>query len=157
FFAPRPQSAAATATGRAAFERRLRRHISDLLWHEYRGLTAPMLRRVLHGEDSWYSPRLGRRRRLWPSLLHHRLRGAIIGVRLTAVESALATLAAARVVAQVDGRWRLVEHIAADEARAARESARAASRGRNAVNGEAETQRVSGASATGGSAVGADR
>ncbi len=125
FFTPRPQPAAATATGRAAFERRLRRHISDLLWHEYRGLTALMLRRVLNGEDSWYSPTLRRRRRLWPSLLHHRLRGAMIGVRLAAVEAALVGLAADGVVAEVAGRWRLAEHIGADEARAARDAARA--------------------------------
>jgi hypothetical protein len=155
FFTPRPQPVAATATGRVAFERRLRRHINDLLWHEYRGLTAPMLRRVLNGEDSWYSRRLGRRRRLWPSLLHHRLRGAMIGVRLAAVEAALAGLAADGAVAQLgDGRWRLVEHIAADEARGAREAARAGT----AAGGEGDRARGSEAdSMDGGLAVGAER
>jgi ATP-dependent DNA helicase RecQ len=123
FFTPRPQPVAATAAGRASFERRLRRHLTDLLWAEYRGLTEPMLRRVLHGEDSWYSPRLGRRRRLWPSLLYHRLRGAMIGVRLPAVEAALSVLAAQGVAVQLpDGRWRLVEHVQADEQRARRQA-----------------------------------
>ncbi|MBV9662172.1 MAG: DEAD/DEAH box helicase [Acidimicrobiales bacterium] len=145
FFIPRPQPMAATATGRAAFERRLRRHISDLLWHEYRGLTSPMLRRVLHGEDSWYSPRLRRRRRLWPSLLHHRVRGAMIGVRLAAVEAALASMAADGQVVEVAGRWRLAEHVAADAARAAREAGRAGA----AV--------ADGAGDTGGVTVGAER
>jgi RecQ family ATP-dependent DNA helicase len=127
FFTPRPQPVAATAAGRANFERRLRRHIADLLWQEYRGLTAPMLRRVLHGEDSWFSPRLGRRRRLWPSLLYHRSRGAMIGVRLAAVEVALATLVSSGDIVHVgDGRWRWAAHVAADEARAARAVARAA-------------------------------
>jgi hypothetical protein len=55
FYPARPVPSAATAEGRANFERRLRRHISDLLWQEYRGLTAVMMRRVLHGEDSWFS------------------------------------------------------------------------------------------------------
>ncbi len=129
FMTPRPQPVAATAAGRASFERRLRRHLVALLWHEYRGLTALMLRRVLHGEDSWYSPRLGRRRRLWPSLLHHRLRGAMIGVRQAAVDAALAGLAADGVVVDVGGRWRLVEHIESEAARAARAAGHAAAAG----------------------------
>ncbi|HVM26574.1 MAG TPA: DEAD/DEAH box helicase [Mycobacteriales bacterium] len=121
FFTARPNASAATAAGRANFERRLRRHITELLWHEYRGLTASMLRRVLHGEDSWYSPRLRRRRRLWPQLLYHRLRGAMIGVRQQAVDAALTHLAAEGIVVDVgDGRWRYAEHVAADAARAAR-------------------------------------
>ncbi len=154
FFTARPQPVAATATGRAAFERRLRRHISDLLWHEYRGLTASMLRRVLHGEDSWYSPREHRRRRLWPSLLHHRLRGAMIGVRLTAVEAALTGLAADGVVAEVNGRWRLSEHIAADAARAAREAARAARAAGSGTDGGGDGP---GAAGDTGVTVGAER
>lgn len=130
FFTPRPQPVAATAAGRANFERRLRRHISDLLWHEYRGLNATMLRRVLHGEDSWFSPSLGRRRRLWPSLLYHRLRGAMIGVRITAVETALAALAADGEVVDVgNGRWRLAAHVEADAQRTARGAARTAAAG----------------------------
>ena len=159
FFTARPQPAAATATGRAAFERRLRRHISDLLWHEYRGLTAPMLRRVLNGEDSWYSPRLRRRRRLWPSLLHHRLRGAMIGVRLVSVEAALVGLAADGVAVEVGGRWRLAEHIAADEARAAREAARAAAaHGGAGANGRgAEADDTGGASGSDELAAGPER
>lgn len=127
FFTPRPQPVAVTAVGRANFERRLRRHISDLLWHEYRGLNATMLRRVLHGEDSWFSPRLGRRRRLWPSLLYHRLRGAMIGVRQSAVDAALAKLVADGEVVDVgDGRWRLASHVEADAQRVTREAARTA-------------------------------
>jgi RecQ family ATP-dependent DNA helicase len=121
FFTPRPQPSAATAEGRADFERRLRRHIGDLLWQEYRGLTAVMLRRVLHGEDSWYSRASGRFRRLWPSLLYHKARGAMIGVRLPAVEAALAQMAASGQVVEVgDGRWRWSAHVAADEARSVR-------------------------------------
>lgn len=127
FFTPRPVPVAATAAGRANFERRLQRHITDLLWHEWRGLNATMLRRVLHGEDSWWSPRLGRRRRLWPQLLYHRLRGAMVGLRQRAVDDALAALAADGEVVDVGGgRWRLAAHVQADAERAARQAAAAA-------------------------------
>lgn len=127
FFTPRPVPVAATATGRANFERRLQRHITDLLWHEWRGLNATMLRRVLHGEDSWFSPSLGRRRRLWPQLLYHRLRGAMVGVRQSAVDAALAALAADGEVVDIgNGRWRLAAHVRADAERAARQAAAAA-------------------------------
>ncbi|MGI8684418.1 MAG: DEAD/DEAH box helicase [Acidimicrobiales bacterium] len=140
FFTPRPQPVAVTAVGRANFERRLRRHITDLLWHEYRGLNATMLRRVLHGEDSWFSPRLGRRKRLWPSLLYHRLRGAMIGVRISAVEAALAALAADGEVVDVGGgRWRLAAHVEGDAQRAARQATRAGAAAGGALAGEATT------------------
>jgi hypothetical protein len=126
FFTPRPNSSAATAAGRANFERRLQRHITDLLWHEYRGLTASMLRRVLHGEDSWYSPKAKRRKRLWPGLLYHRLRGAMIGVRPAAVDAALAALAADGTVVDVGNNiWRYAGHVRSDAERAAREAAKA--------------------------------
>lgn len=130
FYKARPVPSAATAEGRANFERRLRRHISDLLWQEYRGLTAVMLRRVLHGEDSWFSPVQRRRRRLWPSLLYHRARGAMPGVRIRAVETALTDLADAGQVVDVgDGRWRWAEHVAQEAAKAAREAQQAAAAG----------------------------
>jgi ATP-dependent DNA helicase RecQ len=129
FFTSRPVPVAATAAGRANFERRLQRHITDLLWHEWRGLNATMLRRVLHGEDSWFSPSLGRRRRLWPQLLYHRLRGAMVGVRQRAVDEALAALAADGEVVDIGGgRWRLAAHVQADGERAARQAAAAAAR-----------------------------
>ncbi|MHB1518238.1 MAG: DEAD/DEAH box helicase [Acidimicrobiales bacterium] len=127
FYKARPVPSAATAEGRANFERRLRRHISDLLWQEYRGLTTVMLRRVLHGEDSWFSPIQRRRRRLWPSLLYHRARGAMPGVRIRAVDTALTQLAGDGLVVDVgDGRWRWAEHVAQEAAKEAREAQRAA-------------------------------
>jgi hypothetical protein len=153
FMTPRPAPVAATAAGRANFERRLRRHVSDLLWAHHRGLSASMLRRVLHGEDSWYSPKAKRRKRLWPSLLHHRLRGAMVGVRLPAVEKALADLAAEGVVVEVDGRWRLVEHVEAEAARAARAAARsggAAAGGGQQADGEAPSPPDEDGQVTGG-------
>ncbi len=126
FFTPRPKASAATAEGRAAFERRLRKHLSELLWLHVRGLKAPMLRRVLHGEDAWYDAGAKRWRRLWPSLLHHRSRGAMRGVRLRAVVAALDQLIdAGQVVALDDGRYRWREHVVAEEERAAREARRA--------------------------------
>lgn len=130
FFTPRPRPMAATADGRANFERRVRHHLTELLWSQYKGLTAPMLRRVLHGDDSYFSSRSGRRRRLWPSLLYHTLRGTMPGIRQRSVDAALAQLAAEGEVADAgDGVWRWSGHIAADQARAAREAARVAAAG----------------------------
>jgi RecQ family ATP-dependent DNA helicase len=121
FFTPRPQPSAATAEGRANFQRRLQHHIADLLWQERRGLSAQMLRRVLHGEDSWYSPERHRWRRLWPSLLYHKLRGSMVGVRMQAVEEALGHLAADRQVVELEGgRWRWAAYERADAERARR-------------------------------------
>lgn len=130
FFTPRPRPMAATADGRANFERRVRHHLTELLWSQYKGLTAPMLRRVLHGDDSYFSTRSGRRRRLWPSLLYHTLRGTMPGIRQRSVDAALAQLAAEGEVADAgNGVWRWSGHIAADHARAAREAARVAAAG----------------------------
>lgn len=51
----------------------------------------------------------------------------MIGVRLTAVQNALAALAADGEVVDVgNGRWRLAAHVEADAQRAARQIARAA-------------------------------
>lgn len=126
FFTPRPKASATTAEGRAAFERRLRKHLSELLWLHVRGLKAPMMRRVLHGEDAWYTAGAKRWRRLWPSLLHHRSRGAMRGVRLRAVVGALNQLVdAGQVVALDDGRYRWREHVVAEVERADREGRRA--------------------------------
>jgi hypothetical protein len=127
FFTPRPVASATTAEGRANFERRLRRHILELLWLQIRGLRSSMLRRVLHGEDAWFDPTVGRWRRLWPSLLYHRSRGAMRGVRLRAVETALAQLEqAGQVMHTDDDRWRLAAHVHAEEKRAARLARQAA-------------------------------
>ncbi len=130
FFTPRPRPVAATADGRANFERRVRQHLTELLWSQYKGLTAPMLRRVLHGDDSYFSTRSGRRRRLWPSLLYHSLRGTMPGIRQRSVDAALAQLAAeAEILDAGDGVWRWAGHVAADAARAAREAAAAGGAG----------------------------
>lgn len=137
FFSPNPRPSSATAEGRVAFERKLAKHLLDLLWFSYGGLSASMLRRVLHGEDSYYSPRLRRRRRLWPPLLHHELRGAMPGVRQRAVDAALGVLEAEGKVARVgEGdfeRFRLVEHVEADRRREERRAARAARQGNGAA------------------------
>jgi len=140
FFTPRPQPSAATAQGRANFERRLRRHISDLLWQEYRGLTARMLHRVLRGEDWWYSVQHRRWYRLKSRLLYHRLRGSMVGVRIAAIEAALAQLAdEGRVVDIGNRKWRWAEHVATDAARTARQAAAAQQGAGTAQPGTAPT------------------
>ena len=102
FFTPRPQASASTDDGRAALERRLRKHLSELLWMHPRGLHVRMLWRVLHGEDWWFDQRRNRWRRLWPSLLYHRSRGTMRGIRPRAIDRVLELMVeSGDVVAQV--------------------------------------------------------
>jgi RecQ family ATP-dependent DNA helicase len=121
FFTPRPQASASTAEGRAAFERRLRKHLGDLLWMHPRGLHERMLWRVLHGEDWWFDQRRGRWRRLWPSLLYHRSRGSMRGIRPKAIHRVLEQMQeTGDVVATGGGFYRLAPYVEQDAARAAR-------------------------------------
>lgn len=122
-FTPDPRASASTAEGRAAFERSLRRHLGDLLWMHPRGLHQNTLWRVLHGEDWWFDARRGQWRRLWPSLLYHRARGSMRGVRPIAIQRALERMVdAGDVVATGDGFFRWAPYVAEETERAARAS-----------------------------------
>lgn len=124
FFTPRPQASASTDDGRAAVERRLRKHLGELLWFHPRGLHEKMLWRVLHGEDWWFDQRHGRWRRLWPSLLYHRSRGTMRGIRPKAIERVLEMMVGAgEVVATGGGFYRLSAYVEEEAARALRASA----------------------------------
>jgi ATP-dependent DNA helicase RecQ len=121
FFSPRPQASASSADGRVAIERRLRKHLSELLWMHPRGLHARMLWRVLHGEDWWFDQRRHRWRRVWPSLLYHRSHGSMRGIRPRAVSRVLEEMAASgEIVSTGGGFYRLASYVAQDAARAAR-------------------------------------
>ena len=121
FFMPRPQASASSADGRAAFERRLRKHLGELLWMHPRGLHARMLWRVLQGEDWWFDQRRHRWRRVWPSLLYHRSHGSMRGIRPRAVSRVLEEMATSGdVVATGGGFYRLATYVEQDAARATR-------------------------------------
>ncbi|MEW6581187.1 MAG: DEAD/DEAH box helicase [Actinomycetota bacterium] len=122
FFTPRPAPAAA-GPGRPQFERRLDEAVERLLWDNWRGLAPVMIRLVLAGADSYYDRRAGRRRTLWPRLLHHRLRGSRPGLRQDAVDQSLERLRAAGAIVDVDQRVRLRRHADAEEAQRARAAA----------------------------------
>lgn len=123
FFTPRPKPSASTDDGRAAVERRLRKHLGELLWFHPRGLHEKMLWRVLHGEDWWFDQRHGRWRRLWPSLLYHRSRGTMRGIRPKAIERVLGLMVdAGEVAATGGGFYRLSSYVEEDATRASRAS-----------------------------------
>ncbi|GGV49517.1 hypothetical protein GCM10010495_79120 [Kitasatospora herbaricolor] len=94
-------------------QRRLDEQIYQLIWAVHRGLHPSAIRRALHGEESWYSPRLGRRARLHPALRNNRHFGARADVAHADVEASLARLAAADRVRADETRWRAVPHLRA--------------------------------------------
>jgi hypothetical protein len=118
---PRPSARRDGAPYHAAVDR----YVRALLWDNYRGLTAGMLHRVLRGDETYLSNRVGRRRLLWPRLLYHRLRGVDPGIKLSHVEDALTRLEGKNeVIHTLDGRvWRLRRHVEWDRAKAARAAA----------------------------------
>lgn len=130
FRTPRPRPVSTTAAGRPAFERNLDGHVEALIWDNRRyGLTAGMVHLVLRGGDTFYDPRRGHRRSLWPNLLMSRHRGSAPGVARREVDASLDRLAARGVVARQGERWRLQAHIDDDARRAARQAAKAAAAG----------------------------
>lgn len=137
FLTPNPQPISATAAGRAAMQRRLDDHVVDLLWQNFRGLSASMMTRVLRGEDRYLHHASGQMRTLWPSLLYHRSRGALPSVRVQEVSLSLDRLVANGMVVNVSPneypRWRLVEHVEAEREQA--ERAAAADAASNALDG----------------------
>jgi RecQ family ATP-dependent DNA helicase len=112
---PRPRPAARRDA--APYRDAVERYVRSLLWDNYRGLTVPMIHRVLHGDETYLSAQTGRRRPLWPRLLYHRLRGVDPGIQISHVQDAVTALAAAGEVTG-DGRiWRLRRHADRDAAR----------------------------------------
>lgn len=118
---PRPSTHRDGAPYRAAVDR----YVRALLWDNYRGLTVPMMHRVLHGDETYLSARTGRRHPLWPSLLYHRLRGVDPGIQVVHVQAAVDRLADAGDIVGTGRVWRLRRHVARDQARAARTAAAA--------------------------------
>ncbi|MFJ6200176.1 DEAD/DEAH box helicase [Micromonospora sp. NPDC092111] len=101
---PRPKPE--TRRDAAPYQAAIQRYVRSLLWDNYRGLTAGMIHRVLHGDET-YQAADGRRRPLWPKLLYHRLRGVDPGIKITHVQEAVTVLTTSGEIVG-DGRvWRL--------------------------------------------------
>ncbi|QOV35565.1 DEAD/DEAH box helicase [Streptomyces ferrugineus] len=88
--------------------RRLDEQVYRLIWALPRGVHARSVWRALRGEDSSYSPKLGRRVRLPQGLVGSRYFGAHADVPLRAVEESVERLAQAGRVTPSEGWWRVV-------------------------------------------------
>ncbi|MCQ9183727.1 DEAD/DEAH box helicase [Streptomyces sp. IBSBF 2953] len=88
--------------------RRLDEQVYRLIWTVPRGVHARSIWRALRGEDSSYSPKLGRRVRLPRGLVGSRYFGAHADVPLRAVEESVERLAQAGRVTSSGRWWRVV-------------------------------------------------
>lgn len=123
FQTPRPRPLSVGA-GRPQAERRLDDAVERLVWDNFHGLTPHLIRHVLRGADSYFDRRAGRRRTLWPRLLHHRLRGMLPGLSERDLNASVERLRATGVLVEgAEGRMRLVRHVQSEQARAARAGA----------------------------------
>jgi len=115
---PRPAGWRVDAAAKA---RRLDEQVRQLLWAVDRGMHARDVHRALRGTDSWFNPRLRRRRRLPNAVLTSRFFGANPAVTPSQVEDSLARLAADGVVVPGEyGRWRDAGNVAREARRLAR-------------------------------------
>ncbi|MGW3207160.1 DEAD/DEAH box helicase [Streptomyces sp. NPDC001135] len=104
---PRPRPIDSDARPEARL-RRLDEQVHRLIWAVPRGVHARSVWRALRGEDSSYSPRMGRRVRLPQALVGSRYFGAHADVPLRAVEESVERLARAGRVTSSRGWWRVV-------------------------------------------------
>ncbi|MBC2907896.1 DEAD/DEAH box helicase [Streptomyces cupreus] len=102
---PRPIDSAAQPESR---RKRLDEQVYRLIWTVPRGVHVRSVWRALRGEDSSYSPKLGRRVRLPQGLVGSRYFGAHADVPLRAVEESIERLAGTGRLASVGGLWRAV-------------------------------------------------
>lgn len=117
---PRPIDSGAQPEARL---RRLDEQVFRLVWAVPRGVHPRSLWRALRGEDSSYSPKLGRRIRLPHGLVGSRYFGAQADIPFRAVEDSLGRLAEASRLTSSGGLWRSVPPTGAREAEAKGEEA----------------------------------
>lgn len=114
---PRPAGARIDT---AARERRLDDQVQRLIWTVDRGLSAYDIHRALHGEDSWFYAKQGRRIPLPTAVVTSRLFGADPAVRPDQIQACLNRLAAAGRITPAGTRWRDVDNVARQARREAR-------------------------------------
>lgn len=120
--------AARTAGDHRAAAARASRNIERLLRSRWGALRAWAIAKTLRGQDHWYSKRTARMEPMWPELVDSAVFGSMPGLRDDDLAAALEALVASGRVTEVDaGRFRLTDHIRADEARTARAVAKLAS------------------------------
>ncbi|WP_055531732.1 DEAD/DEAH box helicase [Streptomyces graminilatus] len=102
---PRPIDSAAQPESR---RKRLDEQVFRLVWAVPRGVHPRSVWRALRGEDSSYSPKLGRRVRLPQGLIGSRYFGAQADLPLRAVEDSIARLAESSRLTSSGGLWRSV-------------------------------------------------
>ncbi|OKI02184.1 hypothetical protein A6A06_14010 [Streptomyces sp. CB02923] len=102
---PRPIDSSALPESRL---RRLDEQVYRLIWAVPRGVHARSVWRALRGEDSSYSPKVGRRVRLPQGLTGSRYFGAHADVPLRGVEESIERLAQARRVTSSGKWWRVM-------------------------------------------------
>lgn len=108
-----------TVSDRRAAAARASRNVERLLRARWGALGAGAIAKTLRGEDHWYSKRTRQRKPLWPDLVNTAVFGSMPGLRKDDLATALKALVASGRVTEVDGRYRLADHIRAEEARAA--------------------------------------
>ncbi|MFD9787805.1 DEAD/DEAH box helicase [[Kitasatospora] papulosa] len=104
---PKPRPIDSTEQPEARL-RRLDEQVFRLVWAVPRGIHPRSVWRALRGEDSSYSPKLGRRIRLPQGLIGSRYFGAQADLPLRAVEDSLARLTEASRLTSSGGLWRSV-------------------------------------------------
>ncbi|MEV6677960.1 DEAD/DEAH box helicase [Streptomyces erythrochromogenes] len=104
---PKPRPIDSTAQPEARLKR-LDEQVFRLVWAVPRGIHPRSVWRALRGEDSSYSPKLGRRIRLPQGLIGSRYFGAQADLPLRAVEDSLARLTEASRLTSSGGLWRSV-------------------------------------------------
>jgi ATP-dependent DNA helicase RecQ len=102
---PRPINSATQPESR---RKRLDEQVYRLIWAVPRGVHVRSIWRALRGEDSSYSPKLGRRIRLPQGLVGSRYFGAHADVPLRVVEESVERLAETGRLASSGGLWRAV-------------------------------------------------
>lgn len=113
--------AARTVGDHRAAAARASRNIERLLRARWGSLGAWAIAKTLRGQDHWYSKRTGRMEPMWPELVDSAVFGSMPGLRDDDLAAALEALVASGRVTEVEtGRYRLTEHIRAEEARSAR-------------------------------------
>ncbi|WUI95665.1 DEAD/DEAH box helicase [Streptomyces sp. NBC_00391] len=104
---PKPRPIDSTEQPEARLKR-LDEQVFRLVWAVPRGIHPRSVWRALRGEDSSYSPKLGRRIRLPQGLIGSRYFGAQADLPLRAVEDSLARLTEASRLTSSGGLWRSV-------------------------------------------------
>ena len=123
----RPRPARRTEGEMRGLQSRIGRNVERLLRARWGSLTPFLIEKTLRGEDHFYSRKTGKMEPLWPELVNSAVFGAMPSLKRADLDATIVALEAADKVRRVAGdmpRFRYVEHIRTEEARAATAAAR---------------------------------